>query len=268
MVLRLFVIVLAMAWRVAPGTALAEVAVPERTLAAVRLLQSGKFEQTRPGLDVLHATGNEGLALTALRIDPMRLRLRVAEQRNPDGERVDAFGEREGAALAVNGGFFGEKEPGKGLFPVGYLRLSGKVKSSNWAKSGGYLILGENGIAIAPSAETPPEGRFDVLQSKPLIIAPGGVWAMNTNQEIWRPRSIVCVLPDRQVLLLVVSGLGMSLFEAGWLLRSPVEGGYFGCDSALALDGGGSTQLWVEGRDDLAVNGETAVHNALAVVAR
>jgi exopolysaccharide biosynthesis protein len=48
-------------------------------------------------------------------------------------------------------------------------------------------------------------------------------------------------------------------------MRDPAQGGAFSCDSALALDGGGSTQLWVAGREDLAIAGETRVHNALIV---
>lgn len=119
-----------------------------------------------------------------------------------------------------------------------------------------------------PSREDVPDSPATILQSKPLMIEPGGKWAMNTNQALWRPRTLLCTVKNGEAVLLVLSGSGMSLYEAGWLMRKPEEGGYFACDAAIALDGGGSTQLWVEDREDLWVEGETAVHNALLVKRR
>ncbi len=242
--------------------------VPARTLVAIAALETAKFEEVQPGLTVLRVEGDGRLILTAFRIDQKKFRLSPIVQTNPDGESVDAFGKREKAVLAINGGFFGEKETGKKLFAVGLLRIGGKELSGNWSKSGGYLLFGKEGLAIAEHKSQAPERPATILQSKPLLIAPGGKWSMNTNQEIWRPRTLICLLPEGGALVLVVSGLGMSLYEAGWLLRGQEDGGYFGCDSALALDGGGSTQLWVSGRRDLSVAGETAVHNAIVVLPR
>ncbi len=253
-------------WMIATAHSQALDAVPPRTDVALGLLQAASFSELQPGLDVL-TVKTVSLSLTVFRIDQRRFRFDIAAQLEPDGERVDAFGIRAGAVLAVNGGFFGEKEPEKGLFSVGLLRINGKDTSPNWNTSGGYLLFGKGGVSIAKSRNSPPSAST-ILQSKPLVIAPGGIWSMNTNQEIWRPRSLVCLLPDGKALLVVISGVGMSLFEAGWLLRTQTDGGFFGCDSALALDGGGSTQLWVAARDDLRVHGETAVHNALVLQPR
>ncbi|MCB1429282.1 MAG: phosphodiester glycosidase family protein, partial [Nitratireductor sp.] len=97
---------------------------------------------------------------------------------------------------------------------------------------------------------------------------PGGKWAMNTNQQKLRPRTIVCTFGNDSFLLAVISGSGMSLYEAGWLMRDAGVGGYFGCDAALAMDGGGSTQLWVSSDTSLGIVGETPVNNALVVKRR
>ncbi|MCU0789818.1 MAG: phosphodiester glycosidase family protein, partial [Nitratireductor sp.] len=174
-------------------------------------------------------------------------------------------GPRAGALIAVNGGFFGERTEGKGLYPVGLLRIGGKIRSPNWRTAGGYILFGEKGVSIAASSAEVPDEPKTILQSKPLMIEPGGKWAMNTNQALWRPRTLLCTLDGGVAVLVVLSGSGMSLYEAGWLMRPAGVGGTFGCDAALALDGGGSTQLWVEGRDDLSVRGETPVHNSLVV---
>ena len=67
------------------------------------------------------------------------------------------------------------------------------------------------------------------------------------------------------MLIVLVSGQGLSLFEAGWLLRGENWGGWFDCDSAIALDGGGSTQLYVADHPEMTIEGATPVQNALVV---
>jgi exopolysaccharide biosynthesis protein len=241
---------------------------PMRTAELAAAIAGARFEEMEPGLSVLSARSRLGTALVAFRIDQQRFRFAVAVQDDPDGERVDVFAQRSGAVLAVNGGFFGEKEFRKNLYPVGLLRIDGKDLSANWKTTGGYLLLHPDRLEIAPSVAKAPARPAMILQSKPLIIEPGGRWSMNTNQEIVRPRTILCTLASGEVLLFVFSGSGLSLYEAGWLLRSKDDDGVFGCDAALAMDGGGSTQLHVPDRPGLSVFGETAVQNALLLLRR
>lgn len=245
----------------------AEDGVPEQISGAIEALEAADWSDLEPGLAVKRIALRDGLAITAFRIDQGRFRFDIVEQSGPDGERVDSFGPRSNAVLAVNGGFFGEREYGKGLYPVGLLRTEAGGRSPNWPRAGGYLLLGSGPAAIAPSAAEPPDAA-KVLQSKPLLIEPGGHWAMNSNQQLGRSRTALCLLAGGDAILLLVSGSGLSLYETGWLFREHAVGGHFGCDSALALDGGGSTQLWVDGRDDLEIVGETAVHNSLVLLHR
>jgi hypothetical protein len=241
---------------------------PMRTAELAVAVEAARFEEVEPGLSLLSARSRLGTVLAVFRIDQGQFRFALAVQDNPDGERVDSFVRRSGAVLAVNGGFFGEKEFRKGLYPVGLIRIDGKDLSANWKMTGGYLLFHADRLEIAPSAPKAPVQPAMILQSKPLIIEPGGRWSMNTNQEIARPRTILCTLATGEVLLFVFSGSGLSLYEAGWLLRSKGDGGLFGCDAALAMDGGGSTQLEVAGRADLSVVGETSVQNALLLLRR
>jgi hypothetical protein len=241
---------------------------PERTSEARAAIEAVTWEEIEPGLSLLRTSNAGGLVITAFKIDQKKFRFDIAVQEKPDGERVDTFGPRGDALVAVNGGFFGERESGKGLYSVGLLRLRGKARSPRWKSAGGFILFGDDGIAISPSREEVPEPPSTILQSKPLMIEPGGKWAMNTNQALWRPRTLLCTVKEGEVVLTVLSGSGMSLYEAGWLMRAKADGGYFGCDAAIALDGGGSTQLWVEDREELWVEGETPVHNALLVKRR
>lgn len=240
---------------------------PDRIDGAVAAIEAADWARLEPGLAVKRVVVRDGPSLTAFRIDQRRFRFEIAVQSGPDGERVDSFGPRTGGVLAVNGGFFGERDHGKGLYPVGLLRTEAGDRSPNWPSAGGYLLLGAEGASIAQSSANPPDAP-KLLQSKPLLIEPGGRWAMNTNQQLGRPRTALCILPGGEAILMLVSGPGLSLYETGWLFREREIGGHFGCDSALALDGGGSTQLWVDGRDDLEIVGETAVHNSLVLLRR
>lgn len=243
-------------------------AAPANTASLAAACAREEWREIEPGLDVLQAAGGNGAAITALRIDQNRFRLAMAIQSEAAGERVDTLGRDAGAIAAINGGFFGEAENGDTLFSVGLLRVDGRQLSRPWRRAGGFLALEANGIRLSPTRAGPPEAVPDVLQSKPMLIEPGGRWAMNTNRPLRRWRSLVCIGKDGELLLAAITGLGLSLYEAGWLMRGRAAGGYFGCTAALALDGGGSTQLWVAGRGDLSIRGETPVHNALVVTRR
>lgn len=251
----------------APLLALAE-EVPPRTADMAQALAGEQWSQLAPGLDFIRADSKSGTRVTAFEVSANDFSIRIAVQADPDGERVDAFGGRDDALLAINGGFFGEKEPGKGLYPVGLLRAGERNLSAAWTKAGGYLAISADGFDLRPTGAGVPDGFEQLLQSKPMLIEPGGKWAMNTNSQLQRWRSLLCLKPDGNLVIALVAGFGLSLFEAGWLMRGTQEGGYFGCDSALALDGGGSSQLWVRDRSDLSARGETPVHNAVVVVSK
>ena len=240
---------------------------PERTALVRDALAGETWEVIEPGFEMKRVSV-AGVTATAFRVDPDMFRFMLASQAGENGERVREFAERADAVASVNGGFFGEKAPGEDLFPVGLLRLGGNSFSSAWTQQGGFLTVAEGRLSIVPSVRGIPDTITDAVQSKPVLIEPGGKWAMNANLENLRRRTLVCLGTESDVVLVLITGLGMSLFEAGWLMRDPSHGGYFGCDSAIAMDGGGSTQFWLQGRPDLEVTGETPVHNALLVLRR
>ena len=236
---------------------------PQRTSVVREALESAAWEETEEGYFLIQARSESGQSIIAFRIPPDHFTFAITVQSEPKGERVEDFGDRTGALVAINGGFFGEEQKSGNLFPVGLLRVGGRNFSQAWDRAGGIATIEDGRVKLSASSAGVPERAENVLQSKPMLIEPGGKWAMNTNQGHLRPRSLLCVLANGEVVVVVVRGAGMSLYEVGWLMRAPETGGYFGCDAALALDGGGSTQLWVAGHDDLSFRGETPVHNAL-----
>ncbi|MCB1385458.1 MAG: phosphodiester glycosidase family protein [Nitratireductor sp.] len=242
--------------------------VPPRAAEAVNALQSESWRAIEAGLDVLEVSSALGTRLTALRLKDEAFRFAVLQADKAGGITARSGVEQSEAVLAVNGGFFAARSDGK-LVPVGMLIDDGQARSQAWKDSGGYLTIDDKGRAdILLTAAGPPDDAREAIQSRPVLIEPGGKWAMRTNTLDQERRTLFCRLDDGTSLLLVVSGQGLSLYEAGWILRGPRWGGFFDCDAAIALDGGSSTQLTIDGEWDLRVDPLLPVQNLLTVQRR
>jgi len=239
---------------------------PERSLAVASALSNARWQVLEDGFEVIHGQSETGAKLTAFRISSGKFSFEIDVQDHPKGERVNHIGERLEALFAINGGFFGETSTGE-LYPVGLMSSKGVPDGKAWRTSGGYLVLGKK-IHIIPSFEGMPLYAREYVQTKPVLIEPGGHWAMNTNSGIGKKRSIICLRPKGEIIITLVTGTGLSLFEAGWLMRSTKDGGFFDCDAAIAMDGGGSTQNWVAGHPELSYRGISPVHNFLVIKRR
>lgn len=161
-----------------------------------------------------------------------------------------------GALAAINGSFFDMENGGS----VQYLKSGGK--SINYSKASKYpfwdsgaLVIDQNGSAAlirAPKdldwAVFDQNAQFpDIMVSGPWILFEGISVAIeavsfNTNRH---PRTFVCVDEGKRLKLISVDGRnseaqGMSIAELQILAQS------LECTSALNLDGGGSTTMWIE----------------------
>ncbi len=238
--------------------------IPPRALLVANHLRTLSFESVSPGITAIKTVASNGIELIALRIKSTGHKFELIQQSNPQGNRVDEMGKGNDAQIAFNGGFFKINKDGHKV-PVGLLAIDDKRYSSAWKKSGGYLIFRGGNISILETAGNPVPVAEEILQSKPVLIEPGGNWAMNTNRAIPKKRTLVCIDDAGDFIVMAIVGGGLSLFEAGWLMRSKRVDGFFGCDSAIAMDGGGSTQIWVKDRPDLSFSGETPIHNGVII---
>ena len=236
---------------------------PEASAKVVRSLSALQWEELEEGLQVIRAITEDGIEVKAFRVSQDNFSFSIDLQSDDAGSRVKDVAEAAGAVVAVNAGFFAST--GSSLYSVGYLRLNGKVQSKGWSAAGGLLSFKKDGIKLTPTHQGIPSGDFDVIQSKPMLIEPGGKWAMGSNSGLAKPRTVLCTLADGDIILLTVTRFGLTLFEAGWLMRSKEEGGFFGCDAALAFDGGRSTQVWYSGDEKYSSSGISPVHNFFVV---
>lgn len=237
---------------------------PERTVTVVSALQAAQWQELENGLQVIRAVTERGVLMTAFRISQEEYDFSIALQENPSGSFVKEIGEQEGALVAANAGFFAASGTGS-LYSVGYLRLNGKVYSKGWDSTGGIVSFKPEGVELTPSADGIPQGDFDVIQSKPMLIEPGSRWSMGSNTGGAKPRTILCRLADGDIVLAAITRVGLTLYESGWVMRKKSQGGFFDCDSALAFDGGRSTQVWFSGDEKYSSSGISAVHNFFVV---
>lgn len=240
------------------------IGIPSKTAEVVESLNDAEWENLSDGLRSIRVVTPQGLVLNAFGISPEFYDFEVGLQAEKTGEWAKDVLEREGALIAANAGFFAEKTSGE-LYSVGFLQMDGKIRSRAWKNSGGFIQFGADGLELSPSSNGIPVGEADILQTKPMMIEPGGVWAMRSNRGEVKHRSILCKMDSGEVILATITRGGLSVFEAGWIMRAEADGGYFNCDSAVALDGGRSTQVWYSERPEMSFPGLTPVHNFLLV---
>jgi exopolysaccharide biosynthesis protein len=156
------------------------------------------------------------------------------------------------ALAAVNAGFFKIRE-GKGS--ATYLRVDGETVDNLPTQEHdllrGALIIDERGRLQIEYAQAP--AVYNENPATPTVLVTGPVLRLNGEAEPLldkafnndrHPRTCACIVRKHKVLLVTVDGrhaeaAGMSLHELTDLLES------LKCKSAINLDGGGSTTMWL-----------------------
>lgn len=164
------------------------------------------------------------------------------------------FGKANNAIAAINGTFFDIKNGGS----VDFVKVNGQIinttrleKGNKRARHQQAAIVIENGKLSLKKWDGSANWEDsltekDVMLSGPLLVFNQVVESLDTAafNRLRHPRSAIGIKPDGKVILLTVDGrhensAGMSLFELTKVMR------WLGCTSAINLDGGGSTTLWL-----------------------
>jgi len=171
-------------------------------------------------------------------------------------KKTDVFGIENNALVALNGTFFDIKNGGS----VDFIKVNGKIinpnrleKNNKRARHQEAAVVIANGklnIKKYDGTDKWEENlrEEDVMLSGPLLILNQKEELLDTSafNRLRHPRSAIGIKPNGKVILLTVDGrqdnsAGMSLFELTKVMQ------WLGCTSAINLDGGGSTALWVKG---------------------
>ena len=210
--------------------------------------------------------GRAGMTVHAWAVDPKHNKIAVVEQTKPSGSTTAEFRAEHGALLAINGGFF-EKDRSGALTPSGLLIVDGDTRHPYHEKAGsGALLVAGGRVSLDWSRSAGAGGKkwTHALQVGPMVVDPGGKNGIHANNNKRVDRSAVC-LADGKLIFVVIDG-GMSLFELGRILSESDLTGGFGCERALNLDGGPSTQASFEhGNQRAEVTGDWPVQNGIVV---
>jgi len=193
-----------------------------------------------------------------------RFTLRVAEQSAETGNRAPEFLAGKDDVFVINGGFFERTRRGK-LSASGLLIVDGQTVAPEHNRAGsGVITSGRDGVGITyRKTFTDRSGVSHALQVGPILVDPGGIKGIYKVDKRYN-RSALC-LRGSSFTAFVVEG-GISLFQLADLLSLPEAEGGFGCDVAINLDGGPSTQAALRaGSAQAEIAGEWTVHNALIV---
>jgi hypothetical protein len=185
------------------------------------------------------------------------LRARVQLFRQP--RRLDVWCSKHGVGEAIVGGFY-RREPFR---PLGDLRMRGRAVGSERfpARYRGVrpaLQAGDEGLRIARRESLSDTADADLLQAGPLLVEHGRI-AFDPTSDVEgfsaaadqfdsditagrHPRAAIGI-GDRHVTLLACDGRrslvddGLTMLELATAMRD------VGCETAMNLDGGGSTTL-------------------------
>jgi exopolysaccharide biosynthesis protein len=211
------------------------------------------------------------VAVHALRVDTRfaKLEVALAEDRSPARETVGSIAKRRHAIAAVNGGFFALATGA----PQAILKSAGRLAGGSARARGAVAIVrrGPSSLllfdrvtvdATAASAVYQPRlgsraadwsTASDIVSGAGLLLRGGREITEWTEEQLSsgfettrHPRTMIGVDRDGEVWLVTVDGrqpwlsLGMTFAELKGLARR------LGLQSALNLDGGGSTTMVVE----------------------
>lgn len=207
-----------------------------------------------------------GADLQVLRADPEVVRLKVLDARDFGGARltVREFANRTGALAVINGGYFDTAER-----PVGLVMREGEVTSGLRRRDWGVFLIDDVRARIVHTRRYQRRKTItQALQVGPPLVVRG---RETTLKQTFTRRSAVGIDRAGRILLVLAMTTGpeatMTLAELGAILRMPEAEGGLACLDALALDGGGSSQLLVNagGASFFEVSGEWPVVTAIGV---
>jgi uncharacterized protein YigE (DUF2233 family) len=185
-----------------------------------------------PGLSYQHMPKHN---IQAFKIDLKKMRLQIvqATDKGTPSDSVANLAQGSEAMLAVNGGFFTNKWRSLGLLVSGGKKLNA-LRQADW----GVLSVNRNGRAqLLHTKKWRPKNTPEfAIQAGPRLVVGGRVLSL---KEQHARRTAVGILPGGRQIVILVADSPISLESLARLMKDVM-----GCNYAINLDGGSSTQLW------------------------
>lgn len=146
---------------------------------------------------------------------------------------VDEFGVFSHALLSINGGFFDQKSQPLGL-RIGHNKQHNPLKPISWW---GIFYIQNQQAHISNYTHFPMDHQIDfAVQSGPRLLVNGKILSL---KEGFAERTALGITKDGHVIILVTQNSPMTTRAIARLMLAKL-----GCQNALNLDGGGSSQLY------------------------
>ncbi|MFT3713244.1 MAG: phosphodiester glycosidase family protein [Archangium sp.] len=173
--------------------------------------------------------------------DP-RVRLQTNSE-STRGRTVEGHARAANAEVAINGDFFSW-----GSFkPSGLAVTNGKQWNGTSRGFEGFLAFNGRHAGVMKPNSSNPDWSENAVSARPTVLVDGKLTLSDPAKNDRSARSGIGISKDGRTLYLVAvqgrSGVnGLTATELGKFMRS------LGADDALAMDSGGSSQLYVKGR--------------------
>ncbi len=206
------------------------------------------WTQAKPGVAVRYehwkSAGNNEDTVTIVRFDPHNIHLSVSYQ--PDKPlNLNVWVKQTGAMAAINGGYFDNHNQATGL-----VISNGRVRgAASYNGYGGMLAVNAQGNISLRSLRDQPynpdtESLLQATQSTPMLIINGKRTDFSADASSKR-RTVVAKDKQGRLLFIISPSSSFSLDELADLLVEHANDSDLAIQTALNLDGGSSTGLYL-----------------------
>ncbi len=179
-------------------------------------------------------------------VDPTRWQVEVvAARRRQDWQTAAAVAQQHAAAAVLNGGYFDPRDR-----PMGWLVAGGRQLNPPRRNDWPVLTVQGNRVRIrAADGAATWRGVRQAVQCGPRLVVDGHPTQLKDSPR--RARSAAGLDSRHHLVLAATRQGGLTLAELAAALARPVAAGGPGCQVAMNLDGGPSTQFCVPGQVDV-----------------
>lgn len=226
--------------------------------------QANAWHTVAPGIEYQDINSESIINLTNTHIHAFKIDLKhnkfniaLASELNENPAFVDNFAKKYPAAIAINGGFFDKSHHPLGL-RISNNRQYNSIKNISWW---GIFYISNNQPHITQASNFNKNQNISfAVQSGPRLIINGNIPKLKPG---YAERTALGITKDGKVIIVVTQNTPITTTELAKLMQSsPLE-----CENALNLDGGSSSQLFVNLLNfQLNVTGFSEISDAIIVI--
>jgi len=227
------------------------------------ITQANAWNTIAPGIEYQDISNSSIINLTNTHIHAFKIDLKLnkfnlalASELNDKSAFVDNFAKKHSAVIAINGGFFDKSYRPLGLRISNY-RQYNPIKNISWWGIF-YIINNKPYISQVNNFNKNQKISFAV-QSGPRLVINGIIPKLKPG---YAERTALGITQNNEIIILVTQNTPITTTELAKLMKSsPLE-----CKNAINLDGGSSSQLFVNLINfHLSVSGFSEISDAIIV---